>query len=783
MQVSEWIPAALPDAALASAGFIWPAAAEGAAPSFAETLRTVSLDGQPAEQPFAGGGLAEPAEVLELPSDWIASWLALVLSPPPVWFPALPGAGSEAAGDSGRAAPPEPPAAGVDLSAGAPAETGGERLFSALAAEAPVAARLLSEETVSAEAVPAAEDNAAPGAVWRVAESVERESLIVDGGWRERTPAEEPRPSDSAPPPDGHSFALVAEDEAPRGAPAGPPPTVTPADAQPAPRSDATEPVPKAADKGLRLTPQPLPRIPVRIEVQPALPHPVFTLAAEWRPNPEAPPAVGVSPPPAADASSSEPREPRPAARISEPVEAREGKALQPAAAALPDPRMAPAKESAGTERNSGYARPSPAVVPADASEAKAEPEKAPPVRSAPRAAEFPEKADPPGPVRSAKEMPAAFAPTTYPTVARLAERARELTGAEQERAPRPAPGPNPAASRPPPAGEFSPGAVTVPRPELTTQSGQPAPSPPKAREIPPKPSEPLDRAPSREGTRPSSAAAVESSAKMPSLETRAPASVIEQPKVPESGDDAPSIESRRQADSTEVEKPARPPEAKPVARISALAGMGRGWAPAPKALSGEPRLAATPEPAAPKTRDSEPSFRTAGLRIAAGAAPETARGRIELTDIPKPLPNWARAVEASLVERQIQAAAFRPGAHSSRVDLLLHPEHLGRVAVRLIERGGVVEVAVRSDSAPVKNLLSESLPLLLGNMQQRGWEVSSAAGGAESSLWGSEPQSSGQRRESQERPRRNWREQGRVHAPVFSLEPATEELKNRRQQ
>jgi flagellar hook-length control protein FliK len=94
-----------------------------------------------------------------------------------------------------------------------------------------------------------------------------------------------------------------------------------------------------------------------------------------------------------------------------------------------------------------------------------------------------------------------------------------------------------------------------------------------------------------------------------------------------------------------------------------------------------------------------------------------------------------AAASEASAPDAMVERAALHMSASGNTIELLLRAEHLGRVAVRLIERAGVIEVAVRSDSQPLRTLLAESLPSLVQTLDERGWQVARSAAGGETGL------------------------------------------------
>ncbi len=110
--------------------------------------------------------------------------------------------------------------------------------------------------------------------------------------------------------------------------------------------------------------------------------------------------------------------------------------------------------------------------------------------------------------------------------------------------------------------------------------------------------------------------------------------------------------------------------------------------------------------------------------------------------------------------EPAIEKATLRPATGGSELQLLLRPEHLGRVAVRLIERGGLVEVAVRTDNHALKNLLAETLPSLVDGMHRQGFQISRVAPGEGDSplgWWTAEEQAGrgGRERHPQRRPAR----------------------------
>jgi len=132
-----------------------------------------------------------------------------------------------------------------------------------------------------------------------------------------------------------------------------------------------------------------------------------------------------------------------------------------------------------------------------------------------------------------------------------------------------------------------------------------------------------------------------------------------------------------------------------------------------------------------------------------------------------------AAAERVDRVERLVEMGQLRSSGGSSRVELLVHPDSFGRVAVRLLERGGLIEVAVRSDSPRLQALLGEGLPSLVAGLEDRAWQVrglEQGEGAMPDWFAGREQgrQGSQDRRGSPER-RQQDPEEG------FSLEPALE--------
>jgi flagellar hook-length control protein FliK len=97
-----------------------------------------------------------------------------------------------------------------------------------------------------------------------------------------------------------------------------------------------------------------------------------------------------------------------------------------------------------------------------------------------------------------------------------------------------------------------------------------------------------------------------------------------------------------------------------------------------------------------------------------------------------------------------------------------MRPEHLGKVAVRLVERAGVVELAVRAEAPAARGWLAESLPALVDGLRQRGFEVSPAGTAHHPALdWWAQDRHGARHQQ----PRDGHKRRGEPPT-VFSLEP-----------
>ncbi len=122
-------------------------------------------------------------------------------------------------------------------------------------------------------------------------------------------------------------------------------------------------------------------------------------------------------------------------------------------------------------------------------------------------------------------------------------------------------------------------------------------------------------------------------------------------------------------------------------------------------------------------------------------------------------------------VERLVDMAALHRKIDSHQMNLLLSDNRIGRMSVRLVERGGVIDTLVRTDSTRASHLFTEGLPSLLESLAQRGLQVSNAgAGHFLGAREDAQPQQGGRYRPPRH-PQRQNRRGGSDAGRVFRLE------------
>ena len=122
-------------------------------------------------------------------------------------------------------------------------------------------------------------------------------------------------------------------------------------------------------------------------------------------------------------------------------------------------------------------------------------------------------------------------------------------------------------------------------------------------------------------------------------------------------------------------------------------------------------------------------------------------------------------------IERLVDMAALHRKIDSHQMNLLLSNDRIGRMSVRLVERGGVINTLVRTDSTRASHLFTEGLPSLLESLAQRGLQASNAgAGHFLGAREDAQPQQGGRYRPPRH-PHRQNRRGGSDAGRVFHLE------------
>jgi flagellar hook-length control protein FliK len=121
---------------------------------------------------------------------------------------------------------------------------------------------------------------------------------------------------------------------------------------------------------------------------------------------------------------------------------------------------------------------------------------------------------------------------------------------------------------------------------------------------------------------------------------------------------------------------------------------------------------------------------------------------------------------------RLVRGASIEIGSEVQRMSVLLEDDRLGRIALRMVDRGGLIHAVVRTEGTTAARLMSESLPALLESLSQRGLLASwtSAQGEGQDAQDGSR-QGSAQRQRGGRGSSPGGRRPARSAEAVFELE------------
>ena len=271
----------------------------------------------------------------------------------------------------------------------------------------------------------------------------------------------------------------------------------------------------------------------------------------------------------------------------------------------------------------------------------------------------------------------------------------------------------------------------------------------------------------------------------------KAPATLgglAEAPQQAESGAaaDEPAAESAGAGDVAPggTESPsgdASPEQAEPLPASPKSASEGRETAaseesPAPAAPiereQAEPAMPASSErsAAARPAQAPAPSPRPVAAPAPAAAATPTAFTQVPTSESGAPSEAAAETAEALPTERlrqaEIEAAVLEDKPRGSQLRVVLQDDRLGRLTLRVAERAGWIDAAIRTDSSRSARLIAEGLPALLESLQPERAAAQTEAGGR----WAedSHDRQRDQQRRSRQQQQRQQRRRGQ--GPNFQL-------------
>ena len=122
-------------------------------------------------------------------------------------------------------------------------------------------------------------------------------------------------------------------------------------------------------------------------------------------------------------------------------------------------------------------------------------------------------------------------------------------------------------------------------------------------------------------------------------------------------------------------------------------------------------------------------------------------------------------------VEQLVDMAALHRKIDSHQMNLLLSDDRIGRMSVRLVERGGVINTLVRTDSTRASHLFTEGPPSLLESLAHRGLQASNSGAGHFLGSWEDAQSRQGGRYRPPRHPHRQSRRGGSETGRVFRLE------------
>ena len=201
-------------------------------------------------------------------------------------------------------------------------------------------------------------------------------------------------------------------------------------------------------------------------------------------------------------------------------------------------------------------------------------------------------------------------------------------------------------------------------------------------------------------------------------------------------------------AELRDLSKPARSPDGTPPSVVKTAAPAARGEV-----------AAASHAPAESKASFVFPS-RSSAQSVDAGSPQAEAHQEAS-----------SAASRVRSVERLVDMAALHRKVDSHQMNLVLSDDRIGRMSVRLVERGGVIDTLVRTDSARASHLFTEGLPSLIESLAQRGLQASNSGAGHFLGSWEDAQSRQGGRHRPPRHPQRQSRRGEPEAGRVFRLE------------
>ena len=182
---------------------------------------------------------------------------------------------------------------------------------------------------------------------------------------------------------------------------------------------------------------------------------------------------------------------------------------------------------------------------------------------------------------------------------------------------------------------------------------------------------------------------------------------------------------------------------------------------PFPNGRSDSEKPDASRSAALPAThRSASNTFDTAAQPIPRGAeqSPQAPNALSRTSDL-NTRAQESHLVHVRAVERVVEMASLQKNADSNQMNIVLRDSQLGRISLRLVERNGLIETLLRTDSSRTGQLIGEKLPQMLESLSQRGFDAAHDGSGQWTGSQQDQRQGGGRQRPPPARPPGSVRE------------------------